>query len=131
MNEREPIIGAPEAGEPAAGALDGPEFARPVEALAAREAELAAERGRFAAAITRLKAALAVSEPGLDPALIAGDTVEDVEASFAAAREVLRRLRDDVRREAAAAVPAGGTGRVPVPRMTPFEKIRAGIVRLS
>ena len=92
---------------------------------------IASERARHDAVLSRLKDALAASEPGMDAALIAGTTLAEVEESFAAAREVVRRVREDVRREAAAVIPAGAHGRIPAPRLTPFEKIRAGMSRLA
>ena len=81
--------------------------------------------------LDRLRLALAASEPGLDPALVTGDTLEEVEASFAAACGLLSRVREAVRREAAVAVPAGAPGRSAPVTATPFEKIRAGLGRLG
>jgi hypothetical protein len=98
--------------------------------LAERDEALVAARAAHDHAVARLREALLAAEPTLDPALVAGETVEDVEASFAAARETLARVREAVRREAAAAIPAGtalrqnGQG-----AMTPLDKIRAGLAR--
>jgi len=81
--------------------------------------------------LDRLRHALAASEPGLDPALVTGDTLEEVEASFAAARGLVSRVREAVQREAAVAVPAGSPARSVAAPATSFEKIRAGLGRLS
>lgn len=96
--------------------------------LAEREAALAEalERNRDAAA--RLREALLAGEPALDPALVSGDSVAEVEASFAAARALLERVREGVRREQAANIPAGAPGRSRgAGAMSAFEKIRAGL----
>ncbi|MCX7618446.1 hypothetical protein [Tepidiforma sp.] len=96
--------------------------------LAERDEALAAAREAHARAIARLREALAAAEPALDPALLSGDTVEALEASYAAAKETLARIREAVRREAAAAIPAGAAlrqqGRA---AMSAIEKIRAGL----
>lgn len=44
-----------------------------------------------------------------------------------AARDLARRLRDAVQREAAAAVPPGAPGRTPPQPRSAFAKIRAGL----
>ncbi len=77
--------------------------------------------------LERLRAALLASEPAIDPAMVTGDTADEIEASFAAARDLVRRLRDAVQREAAAAVPPGAPGRTPPQPRSAFAKIRAGL----
>lgn len=77
--------------------------------------------------LERLRAALLASEPAIDPAMVTGDTADKIEASFAAARDLVRRLRDAVQSEAAAAVPAGAPGRTPPQPGSAFAKIRAGL----
>jgi hypothetical protein len=95
MPENEPVIGGP------APPLDSPE-----------------------ALLTRLKAALAASAPGVDVALIEGTSLADVEASFAA-------LVAAIPPAAAPHVPAGAPGRVVSVPVTPLAKIRDGLARLS
>ena len=107
------------------------DFTQPQELAGPPTDDLHVARAQRDAAIGRLRQALIASEPGLDSALVTGETVEEVEASFAAARELVRRVRESVRREAAAAVPAGSPGRVTAVPGTPFEKIRSGLGRLS
>lgn len=98
--------------------------------LAEREEALAAAREAHARAIGRLREALAAAEPGLDSALLVGETVEEVEASYAAARETIARIREAVRREAAAAIPPGSTLRQEQrAALSALEKIRAGLGR--
>lgn len=94
-----------------------------------REAELAIAREANRAAVERLRSALAASEPALVPGMLAGDTVEEVEASFAAAKETLARVRERVRQEQALPVGAGAPGRHAPAPLTPLEKIREGLGR--
>lgn len=77
--------------------------------------------------LERLRAALLASEPAIDPAMVTGDTADEIEASFAAACEMVARIREAVRAEAAAAVPAGAPGRTPPQPRSAFAKIRAGL----
>lgn len=112
------------------------DFTRPQDAPAENTPavhadDLTVARAERDAAIRRLREALIASEPGLDAALVSGETVDEVEASFATARELVTRVRASVRREAAAAVPAGSPGRVTAIPGTPFEKIRSGLGRLA
>lgn len=97
--------------------------------LAEREAELAASREAGRAAIERLKAALIATNPAIDPAMLAGETVDAVEASFAAAAALVERVREQVRRESAASVPAGAPPRAAATPRTAIEKIREGLSR--
>lgn len=77
------------------------------------------------AQVARLKAALAATVEGMDPDAIAGQTLEDVVASFAA----LRAAREQP--GPALQVPAGAPGRLTPGPLTPFEKIRQGLARLG
>lgn len=85
---------------------------------------------RERALLARLRAALLQSEPAIPGALVHGESLEELEASFAAAREALQRVREEVVREQRA-IPAGAPGRVAVPLTTPLAKIRAGLDRLA
>ncbi len=100
---------------------------------AARQ-ELEELRGRLAEreaaermALARLREALLASEPALDPGLVGGETLEQIESSFAAATAMAARLREALRREGAAQIPAGAGSRSPAGPRSPFEKIRAGL----
>jgi len=99
------------------------------EALARAEEELAASRAANRDAVEHLRAALIAGNPLFDPALIRGDTIDEVEASFATARDLVERIRDRVRREQAAAIPAGAPARGHVAPRSAIEKIREGLAR--
>lgn len=88
--------------------------------------ELAEARETNRALLQRLRESLCASEPAIDPALIHGDTLEEVEASFAAARATVQRVRQEVVR-AAAGVPAGAPGRALARPLSAIEKIRSGL----
>lgn len=77
--------------------------------------------------LERLREALLASEPALDRSMVTGDSLEELEASFAAARATLTQLREAVRREQAAAVPAGSGGRAAAEPKSAFAKIRDGL----
>jgi hypothetical protein len=90
-------------------------------------ADLAASREAERAAVDRLRQALLATEPALEPSMVVGSTVEEVEASFAAAQAVLTRLREMVTKETAGRIPPGAPGRARSSARTPFEKIREGL----
>ncbi|KAA0237330.1 hypothetical protein EDM76_06640 [bacterium] len=77
--------------------------------------------------LERLRAALLAAEPLIEPWLLTGETAEEVEASFAAARDLVARIREAVRKESAPAVPAGAPGRASPRPQGAFAKIRAGL----
>jgi hypothetical protein len=81
------------------------------------------------AALGRLRELLLAADPAVDPALVSGDSVEALEESFVAARAMVARVRDAVRREQAAAIPVGAPGRTATMPASPLEKIRAGLAR--
>lgn len=94
------------------------------ELAAGDEAAIAAERS---AAIGRLREALLATDPAIDPELVRGDSVEELETSFAAARALVARVREAVRLEQAAAIPAGSATRETARPASAFEKIRKGL----
>jgi len=77
--------------------------------------------------LERLREALLASEPALDRSMVTGDSLDEIEASFAAAKGTLANVRQAVRREQAAAVPAGAIGRATVEPKSAFAKIRDGL----
>lgn len=95
--------------------------------LAMRDEELAASRETSRAAVERLKAALIAANPAIDAELLTGETVDAVEASFAAATALVERVRERLRREQAAAIPAGSPLRGQAAPRTAIEKIRDGL----
>jgi len=88
---------------------------------------LAEREERERAALGRLRQALLASDPAIEPELVTGETLEEVERSFAAAKAVADRIRENIRREQAAAVPAGGAARSARVPQSAIEKIRAGL----
>lgn len=78
--------------------------------------------------LARLREAMLASEPALDRSMVTGDSLDELEASFAAATATLAQVRAAVRREQAAAVPAGATGRAQSEPKSAFAKIRDGLV---
>lgn len=90
-------------------------------------AELAASREAERAAVERLRQALLASEPAIEPSMVTGITVAEIEASFAAAQAVVARLREIVTKETAGRIPPGAPGRARSTARTPFEKIREGL----
>lgn len=93
----------------------------------ALHAAIAASGEAQRATLARLRQAFLESDPALDPALLSGDTLEELEASYAAAKTMLANIRDSLRREQAAAIPAGASGRTSPRHLTAIEKIRAGL----
>ena len=88
--------------------------------------QLAASREAERAAVDRLRQALLASEPAIEPSMVAGTTLAEVEASFAAAQAVVARLREIVTKETVGRIPPGAPGRARSTARTPFEKIREG-----
>lgn len=89
--------------------------------------ELEASRANEREAVARLRAALLAGEPALDPEMLGGETLADVEANYRRALAVLTKLREQVAKETAGRIPAGAPGRAKHTPRTPFEKIRAGL----
>jgi len=91
-------------------------------------AALDAERRQTRAALDRYRDAVLAAEPALPGELVHGDTLEELDASIAAAREVVAGVRE---RLAASerGFPAGAPPRSTrtTPGLTATEKIRAGL----
>ena len=97
--------------------------------LEALRTELEVARAGERAAVARLKTALMASEPALEESLISGETVAEVEASFAVARALVSRIRERAATESATRVPPGAPGRLNSQPRNAFEKIRDGLGR--
>lgn len=101
------------------------------QALATAQRDLARQRAETQAALDRYREAILASEPELPPDLVRGETVEELEAAIASARQVVARVREQVQTSApAAGFPVGAPAREPSRRprgMTPAEKIAAGL----
>lgn len=109
------------------GRTEGSEEEPRADELDALRRQLAGRAAANAAALARLREALIASDPAIDPAMVAGDSLEEIEGSFAAARAMAERIREAVRREQATGIPAGSGGRAGALPATPFEKIRSGL----
>jgi hypothetical protein len=91
-----------------------------------RQEELAALKAQLALAVARYRGLLLASAPELPEEMVAGDTVEEVEASAARAREVVERVRRQLEARAQAQrVPAGAPPRTQpdLSSLSPGEKI--------
>ncbi len=64
------------------------------DALTETQRELEAQREATRAAVARYREALLAAEPDLPPDLVAGDTIEAVDASIASARQTVARIRE-------------------------------------
>ncbi len=100
-------------------------------ALAAAQQELERQRGLACAAVARYREAVLANEPDLPPELVRGDSIEDVDASIAAARTMVARVRERVeaRRPTERGFPAGAPARETSARghLTARQKIAAGL----
>jgi chromosome segregation ATPase len=111
------------------------------EAAALAAAESAALRERLADAESRMRTSaeryrdlVVRTDPALPAELIAGETVDDVDASVEAARAMVSRVRSHIEAQAQAArVPAGAPPRAApdVGALSPEQKIRYGLSRRS
>jgi hypothetical protein len=107
--------------------VPSPEVEELRASLADRDRQLTEHAERARAAVERLRVALLASEPALAPELVHGETLDEVEASFAAAKAVLGKVREEVRREQAVQVPAGAPSRTAPQPVSAFDKIRQGL----
>ena len=99
-----------------------------------RRAELALAREQLAAAVAKYRALRLAEVPEVLEELVKGDTVEEVEASLAAAQELVRRVRSQLEAKAAAErVPAGAPVRAApdLSQLSPREKIAYALSRLK
>ena len=91
-----------------------------------RQEELAALKEQLALAVAKYRGALLASAPELPEEMVAGNTIEEVEASLARARGVVERVRKQLEARAQAQrVPAGAPPRTPpdLSALSPGEKI--------
>ncbi|MGE3856524.1 MAG: hypothetical protein AB7G21_06165 [Dehalococcoidia bacterium] len=102
------------------------------EALAASNRALEAQREATRAAVARYREALLQADADLPPDLVQGETLEDVDASVAAARSAVALIRERVTaevREEWRGFPVGSPAREhpSTHSMTPAEKIAVGL----
>jgi chromosome segregation ATPase len=113
------------------GELEGARTAAEAEAQARREFADAAE-ARLRTAAERYRDLVVRTEPELPPEMIAGNDIDAVEASAAAAREVVERIRARIEGDRQIArIPAGAPprGGPDVSALSPEQKIRLGLER--
>lgn len=81
----------------------------------------------------RYRAALLASAPEVPESLVLGETADEIDRSFATAREAVTRVREQVTAEAARVIPYGSPARggLEAGGLTAAEKIRAGIEAVS
>jgi multidrug resistance efflux pump len=82
-------------------------------ALTSTQQELDAERERVRAAVARYREAVLAAEPALPPELVQGETLDELEASLASARQAVARIRGQLEqeRESARGFPVGAPPR--------------------
>src|SRR5690606_36518538 len=97
-------------------------------ALADREAELLARSESERHLLDRYREALLAGEPDIDPALVTGDSLDAIDTTFAAAKEMVDRLRGELT-PGVQRVSPGAPGRRVTGPATAFEKIREGLAR--
>ncbi|HWQ29027.1 MAG TPA: hypothetical protein VNN12_08385 [Dehalococcoidia bacterium] len=99
-------------------------------AEAGREAE--SLRSKLAEAAAKYREVALAASPEVPADLVAGETIEDIDASIDAARRTVARVRDHLEAQAQAGrAPVGAPERrsPDAGRLTPAEKIRLGLER--
>lgn len=131
-NERESVVpGAPEPADDAAEETpegSDTENEREIEQrLEELGAELLAKTESEQELLGRLRQTLIESDPLVDPELVQGATIAELEESFARAQAIAERLKGIVLQQGVTRVPAGAPGRSRRPFLSSFEKIREGL----
>jgi len=102
------------------------------ERVAGLEGELSTARDQVREAAARYRQALLSASPEVPADMVAGESVEEVEASLAAARQTVAQIRQHLESQAQSGrVPAGAPPRQTpdLSALTPEEKIRMGLER--
>jgi chromosome segregation ATPase len=103
-------------------------------AAASLREQLSAAEERMRASAERYRDLVVQTEPALPAELIAGDTIEDIDASVEAARDVVGRVRAHIAAQAQTArVPVGAPPRSgpDLGALSAEQKIRYGLARRS
>ena len=96
------------------------------ETIAAKNSELATLKDALANAVTKYRAALLVTSPGVPEELIAGETVEEIDASLEQAQRIVSKVQLQLENDAALwDIPAGAPPRMPadLSSLSPAAKI--------
>lgn len=90
-------------------------------------------RDHLAAAVAAYRRAVLAADPDLPAELIAGESIDEVDAAVAQVRTVIARLKDQIRTNDAQRIPPGATDRTPLDptSLSPREKIVFGIQRTA
>ena len=121
--------GVAQAGDEVAGERESQNIATREEEL---EAEVAALRQQLSSAAQRYRALILAGAPEIPEELVKGETVEEVDASFAAAQQMVAKVRRQLEAAAQAErVPAGAPPRTPPDfgALSPLEKIAHALSR--
>ena len=105
-----------------------------VEGMGEIEKEMASLRQQLSSATQKYRALILSAAPEVPEELVKGETPDEVDASFAAAREMVDRVRRQLEAKAAAErVPAGAPARTPpdLSGLSPVEKIAYALSRTS
>ncbi|TET38934.1 MAG: hypothetical protein E3J65_04590 [Dehalococcoidia bacterium] len=132
MNEETKELEGAESVDPLEGRiaeLEG-ELAQFQQSMAVREeevkGEVAALKEKLSSAAGKYRALILAGAPEVPEELVKGETPDEVEASFAAAREMVEKVRRQLEAKAQAErVPAGAPARTPpdLGALSPSEKI--------
>jgi hypothetical protein len=98
----------------------------------AYETQVVMLKGNLTQAVGKYRTRLLAESPEVPEELVRGDTPEEVDASFAAARQVVERIRQKLETQTSAErVPAGAPARgLPdLSSLSPAEKIAYGLAR--
>ena len=112
----------------ATGEPEGQDDGALQQALAEKDAELLARSESERELLARYREVLLAGDTGVDPALVAGETLAAIDESFAKALEIADRARGTLG-PGMQRVSPGAPGRRRAGPATPFEKIREGLSR--
>jgi hypothetical protein len=96
------------------------------QGIASRDGELTAVKQSLAGAVTKYRAAVLISAPGIPEELVKGESIDDIDASLELAQGIVSRVRQQLEVEAEAnKVPTGAPPRMPqdLSALSPAEKI--------
>lgn len=133
MVEEQPIEMPQALVEPPAEAERPPAQTAEIEALRANyESEVTALKERLALAVAKYRAQLLSAAPEVPEEMVAGDSVEAVDAAFGAARDLVERVRRKLEAQTAQVrIPAGAPARgaADLSGLSPREKIAHALSR--
>jgi len=96
------------------------------QGIASKDGELTAVKQLLSTAVTKYRAAVLASAPGIPEELVKGESIDEVDASLELARGIVTRVRQQLEDEAEAnKVPTGAPPRMPqdLSALSPAEKI--------